>query len=510
MRKSSEKIVDFDAIASLLAPERSSGATVALCHGVFDVVHPGHLSHISFAKSKCEILVVSLTGDRYVNKGPDRPHVLADVRARSIAALEVVDYVVINEDFNAVELIKSLKPEFFAKGFEYRQESLIPRIQAELDALSSYGGLIIYSPDDVIYSSTKLLAMERPNVVAAEFERLTERYGITIEALHEIISSLSDLRVHVVGDVIIDELILCSAMGQSAWSPTLTTRFIDKKLFLGGAGIVAKHLRSLGASVTLTTVTGDDGLRKYIEADLTSAGIETHFLEIPGRKTSVKQRFWSDGHKLLQLENLDTSPLEPDQVNEIADQISNESVDVVILSDFRHGIFHSDSISTLIEAIPEGALKVADTKVNTRWGSILDFIGFDLITPNQIEARFALNDQDSDIYDIGSRLFRLSNAKNMILKLSANGAMALQASDTERLLEARLTSYVFGRVIDTMGSGDAMLAVSSLVLAATGDIVKACLLGSIAAALECEIEGNVAISPLSISARIEQLRSYVG
>ena len=71
------------------APPRKK--KVIMCHGVFDVVHPGHVRHLIFAKSKADVLVASLTSDAHINKGMYRPHVPQDLRAFNIAAFEMVD-----------------------------------------------------------------------------------------------------------------------------------------------------------------------------------------------------------------------------------------------------------------------------------------------------------------------------------------------------------------------------------------------------------------------------------
>ncbi len=86
-----------------------------LCHGHFDVVHPGHIRHLSYAKSKADILVVSLTADKHVSKGIYRPHVPEYLRALNIAAFEMVDYVYIDNNLKPLKIIKNIKPDFFAK-----------------------------------------------------------------------------------------------------------------------------------------------------------------------------------------------------------------------------------------------------------------------------------------------------------------------------------------------------------------------------------------------------------
>ena len=101
-----------------------------MCHGVFDVVHPGHLRHLSYAKSKANLLIVSVTSDRHIKKGIYRPHVPEDLRALNLAVLEMVDYVIIDDSPTPISNILEIKPDFFAKGFEYTAADL-PTATAE-------------------------------------------------------------------------------------------------------------------------------------------------------------------------------------------------------------------------------------------------------------------------------------------------------------------------------------------------------------------------------------------
>src|SRR5437588_12919403 len=84
--------------------------TVVMCHGVFDLVHPGHIRHLLYAKSKADILVASLTADAHITKANYRPFVPQDLRALNLAALEVVDYVLIDEEARPLANLARVQP----------------------------------------------------------------------------------------------------------------------------------------------------------------------------------------------------------------------------------------------------------------------------------------------------------------------------------------------------------------------------------------------------------------
>ena len=110
-----KKIQTLDALAVILQSFRGEKKTIVHCHGVFDLVHPGHLRYFGEAKSFGEVLVVTLSPDRFVNKGPERPVFNQNLRAEALAALQVVDFVAINDTPSAVETILRLQPDIYAK-----------------------------------------------------------------------------------------------------------------------------------------------------------------------------------------------------------------------------------------------------------------------------------------------------------------------------------------------------------------------------------------------------------
>ena len=175
-----------------------------------------------------------------------------------------------------------------------------------------------------------------------------------------------------------------------------------------------------------------------------------------------------------------------------------EKTDAVVFSDFRHGIFNRRTTPTLTEAIPQGVLRVADSQVASRWGNITEFKGFDLITPNEREARFALADQDSGIRPLASRLYDETECKTLILKLGDRGALTCRNSDHESLDSFFVIDSFVDRLVDPVGAGDALLAYATLSLLAAGSQAEATILGSVAAACECELDGNVPVTPAFI------------
>src|SRR5438552_2001193 len=104
------KIFSVDRIRALREAARAAGQTVVHCHGCFDIVHPGHIQHLEYAKSLGDILLVTVSADTHVNKGVDRPLIPDDLRASSLAALQCVDWVCVNPEPTAVGLLEVIQP----------------------------------------------------------------------------------------------------------------------------------------------------------------------------------------------------------------------------------------------------------------------------------------------------------------------------------------------------------------------------------------------------------------
>ena len=176
------KIKTADEIARSVG-DRPRQKKVIMCHGVFDVVHPGHLRHLIYAKSKADILIASLTADVHISKGQYRPHVPQELRAINLAAFEVVDYVLIDSEATPLKNLALIKPDIFAKGYEYQSSGLPLKTQEELDIIHAYGGEIIFTPGDFVFSSSQLIEAAPPTLRLEKLMTLMESAGIDFDML---------------------------------------------------------------------------------------------------------------------------------------------------------------------------------------------------------------------------------------------------------------------------------------------------------------------------------------
>ena len=488
------KIKTADEIAKIVGP-RPRRRKVIMCHGVFDVVHPGHLRHLLYAKSKADVLIASLTADLHIAKGQYRPHVPQELRALNLAAFEIVDYVLIDPEQTPIKNLGIIKPDFFAKGYEYNATVGMPRkTQEEAAVLHSYGGEMIFTPGDYVFSSSKLIEMAPPSLRVEKLMTLMEDNNVTFGTLRKALDSLRGHRVHVVGDTIVDSLTQTSMIGGQTKTPTISVLFEKRVDYIGGAGIVAEHLRAAGAEVTFSTVLGEDAYKDFVLEGLAKAGVDCKAVIDRTRPTTNKNAIVAGGYRLLKVDTLDNQPISDEILQSIAKAVKETPTEAVVFSDFRHGVFNRRTIPTLVGAIPAGAYKVADSQVASRWGNITEFKDFDLITPNEREARFALGDQDSGIRPLAAGLYDAARCKTLILKLGDRGVLTCRSGDHESLDSFFVVDTFVERLIDGVGAGDALLAYATLSMLATKSAVVATIIGAMAAACECERDGNIPIA----------------
>lgn len=497
------KIKTRDELIAIIG-RRPRSKKIIMCHGVFDLVHPGHVQHLMYAKSKADILVASLTSDAHVSKADFRPYVPQELRAMNLAALEMIDYVIIDENPTPIENIKYLQPDYFAKGYEYFEGGIHPKTRDEVVALESYGGEVIFTPGDVVYSSSAFLELGPPKISAEKLVALMESEGVSFAALRNALRTFEGVRVHVVGDTIVDSHTYCTLIGGTAKTPTFSVKFEKQVDFTGGAAVVSKHLRKTGASVHFSTVLGDDDLGRFVMEDLQSSGVECNDVIDSTRPTTQKNAFIAGGYRMLKVDRVDNRPISDRILEKVRGSLAETSVDAIVFSDFRHGIFGRKTIPQLTVSIPQGVLKVADSQVANRWGNILDFEGFDLITPNEREARFALGDQDSVIRPLALELYKRANCKTLILKVGDRGIITYRAPSDHVRSFFTVDSFATN-VIDPVGAGDALLAYATLAMVTTQSCVIASILGSIAAAIACEHEGNNPIAPEQVLEKLSFL-----
>ena len=495
------KIVSKRDLLDRVAQARAAGRTIAHCHGCFDIVHPGHVRYLDFARGQGDLLVVSLTGDSQITKGNQRPYIPEELRAESLAALQAVDLVYIDPHPTACELLEELRPDVYVKGREY-ECSTDPQFAAEQAIVTSHGGRVLFSSGDVVFSSTRLMEVlgQNPDLEAERMIMICRRHGIHRESLRQTISRFAGLRVLVVGDIILDRYVLCDAASLASEAPMMSLTRLEERMYVGGAAVVARHVAGLGAQTWLLSSAGNDEASLKARQVLQDESIQCELLPCRPRLPE-KTRFLVDTTKVMRLEDGQLFPLDAANEHRAAAWVKSipDGVDAVIFCDFGYGTVTNRLIAGVRQALARPP-RVVTADISGPRGNLLHFGDATALCPTERELRSVLHDFESGLSNVAWKAMDHTRARHMLVTLGKKGLVVFdrQAHDKSdprwrsRLLSEYLPSLA-ENVVDPLGAGDALLAATTLAMAAEAPLMQAAYLGTAAAAIEVGRLGNVPI-----------------
>jgi len=457
------KIQTIESLTSSLESVRAEGKSVVLCHGVFDLLHPGHIRYFSAAQGMGDVLVVTLTADEFVDKGPGRPAFTETLRAEAVAALEVVDFVAVVEDASALPAIEVVQPNVYVKGGEYADPSTdaTGRIVDERLLVEAYGGRIEFT-DEATFSSSTLINAFFPQHSAPlreSIQRLNEDYGID-EVMHWL-DGLSALQILVVGETILDVYTECEALGKASKEPVLCMNRNSSETHAGGALAVAGHCSGLGAEVSLISGLHSSDLSHSVVKQIQAQGIHTTFIETDPRRTIRKERIIDSNTqaRVLELYSMDDEPLEDQAQEDLLSTIRQQAAayDAVVVADFGHGFMHDRVIELLAEESCWLAVNAQANAGNHGFNSIQRYPRADFVTLNGNEARLEARRRHIDFDSYIPRLCEILEAQAVLVTQGAAG-LDIYRSVGDVTRSPALAPFVKDRV----GAGDAVLAVTSM------------------------------------------------
>ncbi len=286
------KIVPFEGAENFFSRIRQEGRRIVQSHGVFDLVHPGHILHLEEARSFGDLLVVTLSADAFVGKGPGRPYFNEGLRVQALAALSCVDHIVVVPHFGPEEAIRCVKPAVYCKGKEYQEStySADGSLQKERTLVEESGGEMRFA-GGVKYSSTKLLNLHFDHLgseVRSFCARLSQKYNR--HSFSEAVRSLEGLRVLVMGDTIFDRYTEVAVQGLTSKNRILSSRFLREETHPGGALAVFRHVREFTSHVRYFSLTGTEdwamqAMNAIVPAD------QNYSIRTPQYTTVLKQRY---------------------------------------------------------------------------------------------------------------------------------------------------------------------------------------------------------------------------
>jgi rfaE bifunctional protein nucleotidyltransferase chain/domain len=488
---SNKKILDIDSLAKLACDSRREGKKVVLCHGTFDLMHTGHIRYLQHAQKKGDVLVVTVTADEYVNKGPGRPVFSEHLRAENLAALECVNYVGINHAVTAVDLLEKIRPSLYVKGSEYRDHAgdVTGNITREIKVVEKYGGEVFFT-DEITFSSSSLLN-EHFDVFLPDTKKFLDDFGTQYsdKQIHAQIDSLSNLKVLVVGDAIIDQYHYVSPLGQTGKGNVLAVKYQGEEQFAGGSLAVANHLSQFVKSLDLMTGIGkSDSQEEFIRKRL-KENITPFFAYFKDAPTVTKRRFVDvDLAKFFEIYFFEESPKFEDEARQSLAWLDKNlsKYDLVIVADFGNGFLSQEMVGLLCQKSNFLAVNTQINSGNRGFHVINRYSHADFVSLNEPELRLAAHNRHDLLEEVCKDVANKLGAKSFAVTRGTKGVIFF---DSKRELFHKVPA-LSSKVIDRIGAGDAYLSLASLCVAGGLDSEVANFVGSVAAAMDVQIVCN--------------------
>lgn len=492
-----EKIISKEEFFKRRQAFRDEGKKVVLCHGVFDLLHYGHIEHLEEAKKQGDILVVSVTAAQYVNKGPGRPYFDDRQRMSFLASLSIVDYVLLSEAVTVQEIVSFVQPDIYAKGQEYARaaDDVTGNIGPEQAAVEQYGGKIYFTQGEV-HSSTKLLnnffAALPENVKEMAFS-LRKKYGADVFGeIRRRVEDFSRCKILVVGDIILDAYVFCNVQGVTMKDATLSAFCDGEENYAGGSLAIARHLANFSPNVALLSMVGTEyGIQDFIEEKMT--GVRLELLRDENFVTPVKRRYLKQNPvrqeytKLFSINYLlkrgrrkrfDYSHFH----QKLRDMIG--AYDLVVVCDYGHGLLDEEAIRILEKQAQFLAVNCQTNSANYGTNLITKYRRADCFVVDERELRLAFGQALTPRHWLLSALSKKLRSQMSWATIGADGAIGNAAEE-----EVRMPALLL-RVKDTIGAGDAFYSLAALAAAQKVPLDMATLLANTAGALKANIVGN--------------------
>jgi len=444
---------------------RKNKKTIGLCHGVFDVLHYGHLKHFEAAKKKCDYLFVSITSDQYITKGPNRPVHKENERIFFLQNLKTIDFTFIAEGESGVSSINLIKPDFYFKGDDYKNNlsDKTKKIFEEIKAVKKNKGKIIYTNEKHMSSSKIVnqlgLAFNKEQTKFLNQIKKKNNFNSVVKALN----ILKKDKVLVVGDLIIDRYIYGDVLGKSGKEPHMVFRQSKENMHLGGSAIIANHLSDFIKKITLISDLGKEIEIKRLLKNKLKKNIK-HISIFPSKDyhSCVKTRFVDMLTKYKLFGAYIISNLQIPNFYKNLNLRLNKAIktnDVVIIADYSNNFFSKNSIDQIKRSKKFISAMVQKNSNNPSFFSLNHIRNFDLICINESELRSELRDKTTNI-DILAKNFLIKNKlRFLIITKGISGSL---------LIDKKLNKYycpAFNtKPVDKIGAGDSMLAMLSILL----------------------------------------------
>lgn len=506
-----KKIININQLKITIRQLKKKKKKIVLCHGVFDLLHTGHIMHFQESKKLGDILVVSVTPNIYVKKGPNRP--VMDIRQRMqiISEIDCVDFVVENFKAEASSIIKVIKPNIYSKGLDYKnnKDDITGKILEEKKTVQKNGGKIHYTKSK-LYSSSKLindLAINLDNKQKNYLIKLKSQLQLSKISFEEHLDSLKKLKVLIIGEAIIDKYVFCEAVGKSGKEPMLVLRDLKSQKYIGGSLAIAKSISFFCQKVSILTYLGSKKNElKFMKNNLPK-NIDLDYVIKENSPSVLKTRYIEhiNSTKILGVYSYGVDKISKKNENALIKKLRKKikNYDVVIVSDYGHGLITEKLSKFIMKNSKFLSVNAQLNATNLGYHTISKYNLSDLLIINENELRHEMRDKESNLDYLIIKLSKNIKTKYIVVTSGSEGAK-LFISKNKKIINCPAFTYDF---IDKVGAGDTLLSLLSISIKKSESLELSMLIASLAAAQNVKSLANSSyISDIEMK---KNLKSYL-
>ena len=501
-----KKIIDETFIKKKIDVLKNKNKKIGLCHGVFDLLHIGHINHISEAKNKCDILIISVTHNDFIHKGPGRPAFNHNVRMQALSALENVDYVFLSKNQTAQNSINLIKPDLYFKGPDYKNhlDDISGEITNEIKTLKKIKGKIYYTKSKKFSSSN--LINQYLSTISDEQKKAIDKIKkkFTFTDIEKLIDNLKHVNPLVIGEIIIDQYVFSEALGKSGKEPVLVLKQLDQKKYLGGAGAICNNLSNFCKKINFLSMIGEKSEEIGFIRKKLSQKVKYFFLKKKNSPTIIKKRFIDkvNKHKVFGVYSLEDELLHVKDENLINSKFKDLSkkTNLSIVSDYGHGFLSKSFIKKIIKNSKFVAANVQINAANIGFHTLINYQNIDFLIINESEIRHEMRSRNEDLKILIRKLAKSQKIKYLVVTRGVFGSI---------FFEKKTNSFFYTDAFekaakDKVGAGDTMLSISALCLAQKVDFDLTMLISSLCAAQNVKVFANE--SPIDKKKLLKELK----
>ena len=487
-----KKLVNLNEVNKILNKVRQKNKKIVLCHGVFDFFHLGHLKYFKSAKNHGDYLVVSVTSDRFVRKGFNRPFYKENSRIELLSSIDLIDLIFVSDSHNGEKVIEKVKPDYYVKGPDYKnnREDITGNIFKEIKLVKKYGGKIVYTNDATLSSSNLL------NAHYSDLNKIQKKYQKKIKNKYSFkkikseINKIAYSNILAIGETILDQYVFSESIGKSGKEPHLVIRDLKTETYPGGIIAIAKHLESFTKNISIVSVLGENQKDlSFVKKNINNS-TKFDFIKKVNSPTIIKKRYIDKltNHKLIGVYSINDRNLNKNEESQLKKKIFNKirKDTLVIISDYGHGFISKKLAKLLCDKSNNIFLNTQLNASNIGFHTLKNYDNFNSLIINESELRHEFKDRTSEVKKLLIKLSKSIKVKNILVTRGANGAMCYNLKN-KKFYEA---PGFASKIIDKVGAGDTLLSLFSACLFAKMDIEISLFIASIAASVSVESIGN--------------------